>query len=106
MNVNLYPPKKLRLNKDTFELEITWQNDDTHRISGEDLRRYCACSSCRSRQLIGVHLLTDCSEMAEVNLIANEAVQIVFADGHNRGIFPWPYLNAIAVGRVKDFVNV
>ena len=112
MTVNLFPPQKLCLKEGTGEfdgideLEVIWQNGDLYRIAADDPRRYCACSSCRSRQLMGTRLITESSKIVALNLIANEAVQVVFADGHDRGIFPWPYLNAIAVGRVQDFLNV
>lgn len=106
MSVNLYPPQRVRLKEQAGELEITWQNGDIHRISGDDLRRYCACSSCRSRNFVGMRLVTESADIETVNLIGNTALQIVFSDGHDRGIFPWPYLNAIAVGRVQDFCNV
>ena len=100
-----YPPQKVRLKKDIGELEIIWQNGDIAKISCDELRRYCACSSCRSRKLIGVRLVTESAEIATVNLIGSTALQVVFADGHDRGIFPWPYVNAIATGRVQEFLN-
>lgn len=106
MSLSQYPPRRVRLREEAGELEITWQNGDIHRISGDDLRRYCACSTCRSRQLVGLRLVTDSADIETVNLIGSTALQIVFADGHDRGIFPWPYLNAIALGRVQEFVNV
>lgn len=106
MSVNLYPPQRVRLKEEAGELEITWQNGDIYRISGDDLRRYCACSSCRARQVVGMRLVTDSADIETVNLIGNKALQVVFADGHDRGIFPWPYLNAIALGRVQGFANV
>ncbi|HEY7772781.1 MAG TPA: gamma-butyrobetaine hydroxylase-like domain-containing protein [Marinagarivorans sp.] len=104
--MNLFPPQKLRLKEVTDELEVTWKNGEVYCIAADDLRRYCACSSCRARQLVGVRLVTESSKIVAINLIAQQAVQVVFADGHDRGIFPWPYLNAIAVGRVQDFLNV
>lgn len=103
--MSLYPPQKVRLKKDTSELEIIWQNGDVAKVSGDQLRRYCACSSCRSRQLIGVRLVTESAELSAVNLIGSTALQVVFADGHDRGIFPWPYVNAIAAGRIQEFLN-
>lgn len=106
MSVNLYPPQKVRLVKSSGELEITWQNGDRHQVSGDELRRYCACSNCRARQLVGVRLVTESGEITRVELLGSTAVQLVFADGHDRGIFPWPYLNAIATGRVRDFLRV
>ena len=50
-----------------------------------------------------MNLVTDSNEIKTVNLIGSNALQVVFADGHERGIFPWPYLNAIALGRMEEF---
>ncbi len=105
MNANLYPPQKVRLIKSSGELEITWQNGDLYKVSGDELRRYCACSSCRARHVVGMRLVTESGEITAVNLVGATALQLVFADGHDRGIFPWPYLNAIAVGRVQEFYS-
>jgi len=53
---------------------------------------------------VGTRLVTESAEVATLSLMGN-AVQIVFADGHDRGIFPWPYLYAIACGRAKDYLD-
>lgn len=106
MSEKLYPPQKVRLKPGTSELEITWQNGDVDRLNGDDLRRYCACASCRSRQLIGVRLVTESADIETVNLIGNKALQVVFVDGHDRGVFPWPYLKAIVLGRAQELVRV
>ena len=103
--MSYYPPQKIRLKQDMRELEIVWQNGDIARVSGDDLRRYCACSSCRARHLLGVRLVTESGEVTRVNLVGSTALQVVFADGHDRGVFPWPYVNAIATGRVQEFLN-
>jgi DUF971 family protein len=30
--------------------------------------------------------------------VGHHAVPLVFSDGHDRGIYPWPYLAALACG--------
>lgn len=100
----LFPPQKIALRKTQAELAIVWKNGQESLISGDDLRRFCACSSCRARQLLGTRLITESGEITTLALMGN-AIQIVFADGHDRGIFPWPYLYAIACGHAKDYLN-
>jgi DUF971 family protein len=34
--------------------------------------------------------------ITKVEPIGNYAVRLAFSDGHDRGIFPWAYLNEIA----------
>ena len=29
----------------------------------------------------------------------------LFADGHDKGIYPWPYLQAIAANRAMELIN-
>lgn len=103
--MSFYPPQKVRFKREVGELEIIWQNGDVAKVSGDELRRYCACASCRARHLIGVRLVTESAEVTTIHLIGSTALQVVFADGHDRGIFPWPYVNAIASGRVREFLN-
>lgn len=94
----------MTLRKAQAELEIVWKDGQQSHISGDDLRRFCACSTCRARQLVGTRLITESGEVTTLSLMGN-AIQIVFADGHDRGIFPWPYLYAIANGHAKDYLN-
>lgn len=101
----LYPPQKITLRKAQAELDIIWKNGEHSQISGDDLRRYCACSSCRARQLMGTRLITESAEVKNLVMMGGNAIQVVFADGHDRGIFPWPYLYAIASGRAKEYLD-
>lgn len=105
MNTSLYPPQKIRLHKQQAELEIIWQSGNRCRIPGSQLRRYCACSTCRAKQLVGIQLISDSAEINSIALMSNTGLQIVFADGHDRGIYPWDYLDAIARGIAQRYFD-
>lgn len=102
---NLFPPQQIRLDKTAGDIFVTWGDGQEQKIPGAEIRRYCACSSCRSRQLVGVSLVTESASVAGLQLMGSAAVQISFADGHDRGVFPWPYLYAIAEGRAQAYLD-
>lgn len=105
MNKQLSIPVEIRLKKITSSLDITWSDGEMSHISGGSLRRHCACSGCRSRQVIGTELITDSAKVTKINLMGSTGLQIIFADGHDRGVFPWAYLHAIANGCALDFLD-
>lgn len=105
MERTLFPPTKLHLNKSSASVAITWRNGETSEIAGHVLRQHCACSGCRSRKVVGMQLIGDSGEVSKLALMGSTGVQVVFADGHDRGIFPWAYLQAIAAGRGMDYLN-
>lgn len=59
------------------------------------LRRECPCSQCRAFRLRGSQPWV--SEAVRVVQIHPQGygVQLVFSDGHQRGIYPWAYLAAM-----------
>ena len=54
---------------------------------------------------MGTRLITESAEVKNLVMMGGNAIQVVFADGHDRGIFPWPYLYAIASGRAKEYLD-
>lgn len=84
-------PQALRNRRGQGELEVQWP-DLLQVISYTRLRGACPCSQCRAAQLRGaIGLVVD-----DVQVVRIEAqgygVQLVFSDGHERGIYPWSYL--------------
>jgi DUF971 family protein len=50
-------------------------------------------------------LITDNPSVAEIVLMGTTGIQIIFADGHDRGVYPWAYLHAIAKGNAEEYLN-
>lgn len=71
-------------------LEFVWSDGNCARLEYQALRRLCPCAGCRSGRLVE----GDGAAVAVNALlpVGTYGVQIVFSDGHDRGIFPWPYL--------------
>lgn len=56
------------------------------------LRRECPCSQCRAFRVRGSQpLVSDAVRVVEIHP-QGYGVQLVFSDGHQRGIYPWAYL--------------
>lgn len=95
-------------------VDIGWPDGTVQRISHAVLRRHCPCADCRATRA-GEGRLPDISTATRITGIVPVgvyAVQLVFSDGHERGIFPWAYLKGIVReldqfdGRVVDMGRV
>ncbi|MFT6905515.1 MAG: DUF971 family protein [Oleiphilaceae bacterium] len=102
---SIVPPTNVAFKKGEADVTVTWKNGALSTISGHELRRYCACSECRARKVVGISLINVSSELAEVSLMGRNALHVKFSDGHERGIYPWPYLYAISQGRGMEYLS-
>jgi DUF971 family protein len=91
-------PERIELERDTRTLVLHWADASPRRIAYRALREACACAACRRRRIDG-----NVSDAAE-DIVVTEVrpmgygIQVVFSDGHDRGIFPWPFLEAAFSG--------
>ncbi|MBI6949552.1 DUF971 domain-containing protein [Pseudomonas koreensis] len=73
-------------------LRLSWPDGRESLFKHAELRRQCPCSQCRAFRLKGLTPRVD----ERVRLIEitpqGYGVQLVFSDGHQRGIYPWDYL--------------
>lgn len=98
-------PRSIHLDPKQAMLSITWSDGSDLRLSGQTLRQYCACSNCRAKNIVGKALVTDSSDIVNIKPVGYSGLQIVFADGHDRGVFPWHYLQAIAAGTALEHLR-
>ena len=80
-------------------LELGWSDGQPSRLSHGLLRARCKCASCQQlyRQQ-GFHPdIVSSIRLAAINPIADRGLNLVFSDGHSRGIFPWAYLHELSV---------
>ncbi|WP_426206435.1 DUF971 domain-containing protein [Pseudomonas sp. TWP3-1] len=73
-------------------LRLNWPDGRESLLSHAELRRQCPCSQCRAFRLQGTPPMVDPRvRVIEINA-QGYGLQLVFSDGHQRGIYPWPYL--------------
>lgn len=93
-------PTEIRVSADRASLEVDWEDGRTHRLSARWLRANCRSARTQRQRLEGQ--ATPPPEdlaIADVQPVGVYAVNIVFSDGHDRGIYPWTYLRELAEAR-------
>jgi DUF971 family protein len=77
------------------QLRLNWPDGREQCLDHAELRRQCPCSQCRAFRLRGMTpLVDDRVRLIEVNA-QGYGLQLVFSDGHERGIYPWAYLGGL-----------
>ncbi|UZE25840.1 DUF971 domain-containing protein [Pseudomonas sp. B21-056] len=85
-------PLAIGNSQDKGQLRLNWPDGREQRLDHAGLRRQCPCSQCRAFRLQGLTVRVDSRiRVVEVNA-QGYGVQLVFSDGHERGIYPWAYL--------------
>ncbi len=95
-------PPKLSVNTAGDVLTVAMDAGQTHQLSAEMLRVMSPSAevqghSADQRVTLGKKRNV---KIKELQPVGNYAVKIVFDDGHNTGLFAWPYLDQL--GREKD----
>ena len=86
------------------ELAIQWADGSERFIPLERLRRCCPCAGCQGETDImgNVYknppkpLAANAFELTRLVTVGGYAIQPVWADGHNTGIFSFDYLRQVA----------
>jgi len=89
------------------EIAIKWDDGSESYIPLEKLRRACPCAGCKGERDVMGNLykgpnrpFTPASfQLRDLVRIGTYAVQPIWADGHNTGLFSWEYLREVAAER-------
>ncbi|MBN3818806.1 DUF971 domain-containing protein, partial [Paraburkholderia sp. Se-20369] len=65
------------------------------------LRAACPCAGCRAQRLAGGPAQSPPGVMVTAIHPMGYGVQLVFSDGHARGIYPWPYIASLGAADVN-----
>jgi DUF971 family protein len=90
-------PETIILRRDRSGLRVNWPGGVVRDIDAARLRTACRCADCVRARVDGtLSEPFDDLAIAEIAAIGDYAINIVFTDGHARGIFPWAYLRELA----------
>ena len=94
-------PADLKLKLESQELQITWRDGQVVSYPLAYLRGQCPCASCRTERekktLLPI-LSIDASQpirVVDAKLMGSYAIQLVWSDGHDTGIFDYTYLRSL-----------
>ena len=87
-------PSAVRNLRGEGQLQVQWL-EGPQVLDHVRLRGACPCSRCRAARLQGVIALV-AQDVRVVRVVhQGYGLQLVFSDGHDRGIFPWSYLRGL-----------
>lgn len=92
-------PVNIRLRKQSRLLQLEYAGGETHDLSWEYLRVYSPSAEVRGHHPSQAVLQTGKKDVAisELRPVGHYALQLVFDDGHDSGIYAWDYLYRLGV---------
>ena len=79
-------------------LTLRW-GDRSVALAAAVLRARCRCAACRAAAIRGAPQAPPADPafaLVDATPVGHYALMLRFSDGHERGIYPWPYLREIA----------
>jgi len=79
-------------------LSLTWQDGSVSSLPHEVLRSACKCAACEQHfRSTGQRIVaTTGTRLTDIRPVGDKGLNLVFSDGHGRGIYPWAHLREIA----------
>ncbi|MEE2932087.1 MAG: gamma-butyrobetaine hydroxylase-like domain-containing protein [Pseudomonadota bacterium] len=94
-------PTEIKLSRDKSKIIISWPDGDKVELSALLLRQRCNSASSKRSRIDGAEeLKTEHLTIAEIRSVGLYAINLVFSDGHDRGIYPWSYLRELCYERL------
>jgi DUF971 family protein len=96
-------PRELMNDREAGVLLIRWEDDAVQQLGNRFLREQCPCATCRAMryQRNEPVIADDSLRVTEIIPVGAYGVQLIFSDGHMRGIFPWLLLR-----QLKDELSI
>lgn len=81
------------------EILITWRDNHQTIYTTQQLRSICPCATCQGETVLFHDVppqpkVNDpkAFEIVDISQVGSYAIQIMWGDGHNAGIYTWEYL--------------
>ena len=97
MNQTDMPPQQIKLHKKSRLLELRYADGSHYQLSCEFLRVFSPSAEVRGhgRGQEGLQTGKLNVEIRDIIAVGNYAIQLVFDDGHDSGIYSWRYLREL-----------
>jgi DUF971 family protein len=81
-------------------LDIVWDDGTSQQLPHALLRARCKCTVCQAQRLRAAGKAAGPVQDPEVRVdelrqVGLYGLQLIFSDGHERGIYPWAYLREL-----------
>ncbi len=96
-------PKKIKKTENN-SLHITWSDETVSEVSLQELRDNCPCVHCKGETVIFSSYIpiktpfkaSGFYEIEKIEPVGNYAIQIIWKDKHNTGIYSWDLLKDLS----------
>jgi len=88
-------PQRIELDVQAKTLTLYWPNGAAQCIAHDVLREACRCSVCQRLRLDRNELRAPEGIVLQEIRPIGYGLQLCFSDAHERGIFPWSYLESL-----------
>jgi DUF971 family protein len=82
------------------EVTIKWSDGSETRYSAPQLRRACPCAGCinewTGEKVLDAAKIPDDLTISSTAVVGRYALNFIFSDGHDTGIFSFKYLRALS----------
>jgi DUF971 family protein len=87
-------------------LRVLWEDGTQQRLLASELWEQCPSAAAERRRMERPDAVAPARlTIATLAFVGRYGVNIAFSDGHDRGIYPWRYLQQLAPPRsVNDFI--
>ncbi|TIL34539.1 gamma-butyrobetaine hydroxylase-like domain-containing protein [Mesorhizobium sp.] len=89
-------PLELKISAARSLLSVTWDDGVVSLIPASMLRARSRAAQQVRADVEGNEHSFETVTVASAEAIGSYAIRLIFSDGHDRGIYPWSYLLAIA----------
>ncbi|HEX6706656.1 MAG TPA: DUF971 domain-containing protein [Albitalea sp.] len=91
-------PREIVDHRASGVLELVWQDHTSARLPHSLLRCRCRCAACEQQvRVTGRRAeVSPDIRLDDIRPVGDKGLNLVFSDGHGRGIYPWAYLRAVA----------
>lgn len=93
-------PKQIKLHESS-KLFLAWDDNSETIISLDKLRKFCPCATCvterenQNESYISIYY-SDQFKIQKINPVGKYAIGITWKDGHNTGIYEFPFLKNLS----------
>ncbi|MFN2451825.1 MAG: gamma-butyrobetaine hydroxylase-like domain-containing protein [Candidatus Dormibacteria bacterium] len=104
-NLSALQPARFDYDEEARALLVEWTDGVIQRIPFGFLRRNCPCAACAGELNFSGRFATNPrlrpgeDELADISLVGSYGLNLVWADGHNTGIYTYPRLRALGDGQ-------
>ncbi len=92
-------PNQVVIHQLSRRLELRWADGYSISLGHGQLRSACKCAWCEGRRRRTPNEATAIDpdvQLTAITSIGDVGLQLHFSDGHDRGIYPWAYLQSLA----------